>query len=514
MSPKFCCLAAAAALLASTGCQKQAEAPPVVAPPKPPSVEIVKAQEQSRHFLAVNRQLELGGTLYGYADVDGDVLKLAGTLHDTLTQVAAAQPALAPFVNQDYAALFGTLGLTDIKAVGVSSVPDGTGFFRNRAFFYTPDQRHGLLAGLGGKSVPFTHVNLAPADTDIYGESEIDLPAVYHAIQDVVGRVGGEMAKNQLEEGLKKGSEASKISLLNLINGMKGRAAVVMRFDGDKTLPLPVVNLPAFSVLVCVDGVGPAIEPALMANPALARSDDGSLHLYRMKPLPVGGFEPVLAVDGTTLYFATTPGFLTECRTLKSGLKDTPVFRQSLARVGAEGNGLGYFSPHLFQRLRQIETLNPYLPEAVRSNIHLVMARLPAPTQPLVTVRTNLPDGILVRSYWDRSLKQDVALISIYNPVTIGVIAAMAIPAFQKVRAASQEKAVLNNLRQLGAAADQYYLESGESSAKYSDLVGPTKYIKVINSVAGEDYRSIRFQQGRPLQVRLPSTGQTIQYDP
>ncbi|MBW8781797.1 MAG: type II secretion system protein [Verrucomicrobia bacterium] len=45
--------------------------------------------------------------------------------------------------------------------------------------------------------------------------------------------------------------------------------------------------------------------------------------------------------------------------------------------------------------------------------------------------------------------------------VIIGLLAAMAIPAFQKVRVASQDKAVLNNARQLGAAADQYFLENG-----------------------------------------------------
>ena len=35
---------------------------------------VVAEPERSRHFEAVNRQLELGGTLYGYADIDGDVL--------------------------------------------------------------------------------------------------------------------------------------------------------------------------------------------------------------------------------------------------------------------------------------------------------------------------------------------------------------------------------------------------------------------------------------------------------
>ena len=36
--------------------------------------------------------------------------------------------------------------------------------------------------------------------------------------------------------------------------------------------------------------------------------------------------------------------------------------------------------------------------------------------------------------------------------VIIGLLAAMAIPAFQKVRQSSQDKAVLNNARQLSAA--------------------------------------------------------------
>jgi type IV pilus assembly protein PilA len=72
--------------------------------------------------------------------------------------------------------------------------------------------------------------------------------------------------------------------------------------------------------------------------------------------------------------------------------------------------------------------------------------------------------------------------------VIIGLLAAMAIPAFQKVRAASQEKTIINNLRQLSAAAQQYFLENGTSTANYGDLVGPTLYIKTIAKVAGETY--------------------------
>lgn len=74
--------------------------------------------------------------------------------------------------------------------------------------------------------------------------------------------------------------------------------------------------------------------------------------------------------------------------------------------------------------------------------------------------------------------------------VIIGLLAAMAIPAFQKVRASSQDKAVLNNLRQLSSAADQYFLEQGVSTVSYGDLVGggSSNYIKAIQLVAKETY--------------------------
>jgi type IV pilus assembly protein PilA len=74
--------------------------------------------------------------------------------------------------------------------------------------------------------------------------------------------------------------------------------------------------------------------------------------------------------------------------------------------------------------------------------------------------------------------------------VIIGLLAAMAVPAFQKVRTASQDKTVLNNLRQLSSAADQFYLENGVTLAAYTDLVGVGKYITKINPVAGEAYET------------------------
>jgi type IV pilus assembly protein PilA len=74
--------------------------------------------------------------------------------------------------------------------------------------------------------------------------------------------------------------------------------------------------------------------------------------------------------------------------------------------------------------------------------------------------------------------------------VIIGLLAAMAVPAFQKVRASSQDKTVANNLRQLVQGAEQYFTEAGVSSVASSSLVGTnsSQFVKTFTTVANESY--------------------------
>ena len=97
--------------------------------------------------------------------------------------------------------------------------------------------------------------------------------------------------------------------------------------------------------------------------------------------------------------------------------------------------------------------------------------------------------------------------------VIIGLLAAMAIPAFQKVRQSSQDKAVLNNARQLAAAADQYFLENGVTSVTQGGLVGASNYVKALNLVANETYPS-GFTQGITITVSAVAGQRTITYSP
>ena len=95
--------------------------------------------------------------------------------------------------------------------------------------------------------------------------------------------------------------------------------------------------------------------------------------------------------------------------------------------------------------------------------------------------------------------------------VIIGLLAAMAIPAFQKVRASSQDKAVLNNARQLSGAADQYYLEYGVNSVDYGALIGVQSYVKNLQTAASEVYPLV-YSQGITITITNVGGQRTITY--
>ncbi len=87
------------------------------------------------------------------------------------------------------------------------------------------------------------------------------------------------------------------------------------------------------------------------------------------------------------------------------------------------------------------------------------------------------------------SLRHAFTLVEIMIVVVIiGLLAALAIPAFKRIHQTSQDRTVLNNARQISSAADQYFMEMGVSSVALANLVGQTNYIKEFQTVASETY--------------------------
>lgn len=99
--------------------------------------------------------------------------------------------------------------------------------------------------------------------------------------------------------------------------------------------------------------------------------------------------------------------------------------------------------------------------------------------------------------------------------VIIGLLVSIGIPAYQKIRNKTQDNAVLNNARQLAAASDQYFMETGRSWVVFGVLVGtaPSSYLKEFGTIAGETYPTA-YTQGRAITITGIAGERTLTYTP
>lgn len=75
--------------------------------------------------------------------------------------------------------------------------------------------------------------------------------------------------------------------------------------------------------------------------------------------------------------------------------------------------------------------------------------------------------------------------------VIIGILAGLAIPAYQSVAERANERIIINNLRQLAYGAQTYMTEYGVAEVQVEDLVGPENWVHSIPPAAGETYPSV-----------------------
>lgn len=97
--------------------------------------------------------------------------------------------------------------------------------------------------------------------------------------------------------------------------------------------------------------------------------------------------------------------------------------------------------------------------------------------------------------------------------VIIGMLAAIAIPGYQRVRKNSQDRAVTNNMRQISGAADQYFLENGVTTVGLNSLIGSSNYVRSLSTVAYEFYPD-NYTQGITMTVTNVGSARTLTWGP
>ena len=223
------------------------------------------APQQSPHFGTVSSELQLGGTVYAYADIDGDAERAADFLLTLLRDI----PELAPSrgaTRLNATTLVRILGLDAVKAVGLSSYENGD-LYHNRTFIHHTGAREGLLELFGGSPSAFDILSMAPKDADLVWQQQVDISALVDIIREL-GGLGVGMSPEELEQALGERVLDLDITLGEIVEGLKTTIGLVLSIDESRNLWIPGESLtfPYFDFMFHMDGVGALADALVLAS--------------------------------------------------------------------------------------------------------------------------------------------------------------------------------------------------------------------------------------------------------
>ncbi len=523
-----------AALALALGCALPAPAALAQAAPT--------AARPSPHFEAVRQRLAIGGPLFVYVDIDGDVERIGRDVGQSIAATVGDAPAGAK-VKQDYAAILAELGLTQVKAIGMSSAARADGSFENRTFLYIPEPRRGLLAALGGPAKPFATARLAPADTDLFIESELDVPALLETLAAVAKRFGVDEPVAAILDAARAQAPVDPDQLAaaarsaELFAALKGRFTFALGFAPDAKIDPDAPEVSGLALgaklLVRLEGIGGKVAAIFEGIDELMVETAGPSRVFRTKePVPfLGDNQPVIAIEGETVTFASSRAHLDANLARTDGLDRAPAFRAGLEATGPEGNSLTYATPRFLQLVKDgiaaAAAANAPGDDVSTAVLQAILGQFPAGDQPFVAVTANLPDGIMFRSRSFAPNKSGLLALGLYNPETIGTIARIAAPALARAliaepaepsRAGSdeapksaREQAIEANLKRIAEVAERYFAANpNDDEVGFEQLLGLDPSLAALKPVAGEDYGDVTVAKAAGVvEIELPS-GMTV----
>ena len=431
----------------------------------------------------LREQIDTDGVFLAIVDFSGDVTRIAEVLNAIYYDVAPHIPDV-PIMPIHLPGLAAQTGLTRLEGLGMSSVRSGERRFRNRTFLALAEGDRGLFDLMGAENEPFRILAHCPPDAEYLFEFTLQPTVVLRVVERVMaGTIGPGPAREmlaELDEPVFEDGPAMR-EILDILStryagagklDFTGRADDATRFDGFILLrgagsllhrlggPLGLGDLPR----IAING-----HEAIDIAPLTDLGPEQSLFAMDREG------DLVLMTGTEQLAFLRTPQPAPPA--MQALLDDLPESGIALWAQGSESFG------SLFNGMPGPDA------EPAEKAVIAVMKRLHDELGgPYASVARHEADGIAVTTLAPMSHKSTL-FTSLLAPV--GLSAAMAIPAFQKVRQTSQEAAVLNNLRQIDSVGQQHLLEYGVESVAFDDIDPGFRLKEHIRPVAGEDYSHI-----------------------
>lgn len=488
------------------------------------AVSITTTEHLSPQFLEVARHLDLGGIHYTYMQTDGFIEEISGAINQLIALMQDIEPTAVP-VRIDLDIIMKHLGLFNLDAYGTSTVVEDGEVYHNKAFYSFPEGRTGIFNVIGEEPHPLNYLDLAGAGTDAFFSTDLRLSGVVPMVRGAVEQLMGEQGLAMLEFGLGQPVPPLGMAIGDILAKMDTEVAFILDLGEMVEVRLPdsedTVELPTVRGLLVLDDMGWLLT-RLMQLPEMrmlftVSERNGLTYLVPAVPedmlaTPVGTFDPLIILNNETqeVFLTSHRAFYETALEGNGGLIDTEGFATATEGFPVEANALAYVSANAFSVLADMFAASPEeraelddTEATIQAFLDLYVLAFPfldpdKPKAPAASFLVASQTGIFVESRVPFATNPVASSMSGGSPIVVGgLLASMAIPAFEKVRETSREKAIVNNLRQIASAADQYMLETGNNTVNVgADLIGPDKYIRSIESVAGETYDDIELKAG------------------
>jgi type IV pilus assembly protein PilA len=438
----------------------------------------------SANFHEASTHLDLDGSLVGFIDFEGDGQAIGTSLNTIYQDILANTPEMMP-IPMDFNQLFTNLGFGSVRSFAMSSKEIEPDLHRNRSVLLLNDEMTGLFSMYGQALQPFRAAELAPADATGAMTMTVEFTPIRDTVISILQQSMGDMGVAMAQQQLATPVPGTDITADEVIEALSGN------WDGFWHQAYKEAFQQDIKFWVRIEGAGsllPRVMPLLKDMPVVIDETDAAT---------VIDLSPMLGEDSPIDIFIKVPEgssdliiYSNKNWTPSSAgprLSEDPKFTALAKRLPKEGLAYTYsvgadMSP--LWALLEAEPEAAKYQVAIQAAMELLISDYLAPTVSVTTLKDN---AMITEQYAGYSTKQVIMVL----PAAIGggIGAAMAIPAFQKVRTTSQEKAVTNNLRQIASAADQYFLEEGVTEVSIDKLIGT--YIYSLTPVAGESYENM-----------------------
>lgn len=514
-----------AALICLAGCDKQGTPGGQKASAQPAEKRgLVSAEKNS--FDAVTAKLDKGGQVFVYVSTEQMLEGLSGKIsgwHELLSNL----PNTSEKERGDIDTLFKVAtnlvrnsGLEQVSGVGLSSIAREPGLYYNKmVLHHYPGKGDGYLWSLFGKQPhKLDGLDLLPEKTALAMFSDFDTPLLWSEIKKEVAEFAPPEVSAQFDQLPMQFKQQTGLDLDQVMGSFGGEYGVIVTLDDEKKVSLPIGQqpiefpAPALAIVAKVndDTVFNELEKQLKKNAGLISVDKGDLKM-RTVPLPIPlpvEVRPTVARSGEYLIFASGDALVQEMVAVKNGkkgFKSSEQFARLSQGVPMQGNSFFYMSDAISKMIRDIQQKAIAMSGKADPAQAAAMQKLfsTAPPASVFAVSANTDEGWVGTGNGTQSLNAAVIAPAVIAP--IGLLSAIAIPNFVKARQTAQMNQMMNNLRQLDGAKQQWALENNKASGSVVTDADLASYLHGGKVKPAADEKYILNPIGTAPQVELNS---------